>query len=59
MMHRSPNLLAAMAKARRARAVAAPWVPTEEESRAIAAGTLIVIGLACGPIYIDLCAAAP
>jgi hypothetical protein len=50
------TMLAAMAKARRARAVSAPWIPTEEQSRAIAEGTLIVIGVACGPILIDLSA---
>lgn len=54
MANRRPTLLAAMAKARQARVLAAPWVPTEEESKAIAAGTLIVVGLACCPILIDL-----
>jgi hypothetical protein len=43
-----------MARARRARLPIERWAPTEEESRAIAEGTLIVIGLACGPILIDL-----
>lgn len=47
-------MLVAMAKARRARLPLETWVPTEEENRAIAAGTLIVIGLACGPFIIDL-----
>jgi hypothetical protein len=30
------------------------WAPTEEESRAIAEGTLQVIPCIGGPIYIDL-----
>jgi hypothetical protein len=48
------RILAAMARARRAKLPLETWVPTEEESRAIADGTLIVIGLAGCPIYIDL-----
>jgi hypothetical protein len=59
MAHRRPTLLAAMAKARQARVLAAPWVPTEEESRAIAAGTLIVIPCIGCPIFIDLSAGLP
>jgi hypothetical protein len=49
-----PTMLATMAKARRARLPFERWVPTEEESRAIADGTLTVIPCIGGPIYIDL-----
>ena len=49
-----PTMLAAMAKARRARLPLEMWAPTEEESRAMAEGTLTVIPCLGGPIYIDL-----
>lgn len=49
------TLLMKVAQARRRRYQAPPFVPTEEQQRAIDAGTLIVIAFAFGPrIFINL-----
>jgi hypothetical protein len=48
-----------MAKVRRARMPSDTWEPTEEERRAIEAGTLIVLPCIGGPIFLDLSAGKP